>query len=63
MSDTPRTDEAELDEADFTDWGTGPSGFVPVEFARELEREVNELKAAKGYVQDYRATGPNGEPG
>lgn len=28
----------------------------------ELARELEGLKAAKGYVQDYRATGPNGEP-
>jgi hypothetical protein len=51
-SDTPRTDE----------WEKASSPYAELlELARCLEREVAELKAAKGYVQDYRATGPNGE--
>lgn len=28
MSDTPRTDAAEVDMCNFSDWGTGPSGYV-----------------------------------
>lgn len=41
MTDTPRTENARIDNADLTDWGTGKSEFVHADFARELERELN----------------------
>lgn len=44
-SDTPRSDAARIDNADLSDEGYGPSNVVPVEFARELERELNEANA------------------
>lgn len=43
---TPRADAAELDEAHFSDWGWGPSGYVEADFARTLESENQELLAA-----------------
>ena len=45
-SDTPRTDAAEVDQSEFADWGIGPSGFVTVEFAQILERELSIAVAA-----------------
>jgi hypothetical protein len=41
MSDTPRTDEAQ--------WGTGK---VTINFARQLERELNEAKANADALAD-----------
>lgn len=52
QTNTPRTDEAELDNADFTDWGAGPSGYCRTDFARTLERE---LSAAQKRVQELKA--------
>lgn len=40
MSDTPRSDAAEMDQSNFSDWGSGPSGYVGIDFAKELEREL-----------------------
>jgi hypothetical protein len=40
VSDTPRTDALEVDMSEFSDWGIGPSGFVRVDDARQLEREL-----------------------
>ena len=51
MSDTPRTDEAELDDAHFSDWGCGPSGYVHADFARQLERENAQLREALEKIQ------------
>ena len=45
---TPRTDAATIPNSDLSDWGTGDSPYVSVDFARQLERE---LAAAR---QDYR---------
>lgn len=45
MSDTPRVDEMEVDNSEFADWGSGPSGFVRVDDARALERELAALRA------------------
>lgn len=39
MSDTPRTDEAELSELDIR-IGHGPSPYVPAELARQFERAL-----------------------
>lgn len=39
LSDTPRTDEAELSLLDIQN-GHGPSPYVPAELARQLEREL-----------------------
>lgn len=41
---TPRTDAAEYDQSKFSDWGTGPSGYVDADFARTLERECADLR-------------------
>jgi hypothetical protein len=35
---TPLTDAVEIDASDLSDWGTGPSGYVHTDFARDLER-------------------------
>jgi len=43
-SNTPRTNAAELDQSNFADWGTGPSGYVDVDFAQTLERENAALR-------------------
>ncbi len=45
-SPTPRTDAAEIDAGELHDQGHGPSGLVRTEFARDLERENNNLRAA-----------------
>ena len=45
-SDTPETDAAELSEAAFTESGYGPSGYCEANFARKLERERDEARAA-----------------
>lgn len=44
-SDTPRTEKARIDNADLNDWGIGKSYYVYASFARELERENNQLQA------------------
>jgi len=44
MKSTPRTLVAEIDNSEFSDWGTGPSGYVSVTFAKQLERELCECK-------------------
>jgi len=47
---TPETDDAECDCAKFYDMGvipgqdSGPSGYVPIEVARKLERERDEAR-------------------
>jgi hypothetical protein len=46
-NETPRTEAALVDNADLHDWGHGKSNMVPADFARELERELNGLKAWK----------------
>ena len=38
--ETPLTDEAEIDNSHFADYGSGPSGYVVGEFARGLERKL-----------------------
>lgn len=53
-SQTPRTDAAELDQAHFADWGCGPSGYVEIDFARELERE---LAAARIAISEASSVG------
>lgn len=40
MSNTPRTDAAEVDNSEFSDWGCGPSGFCHREAMEELELEL-----------------------
>lgn len=47
--DTPRTEEALIDNALLYEWGTGKSDYVPAEFARTLERE---LQAALARVKE-----------
>ena len=54
MSDTPRTDEAELSILDIQN-GHGPSPYVPAELARQLEREL----AAANKRAHYEATWHN----
>jgi len=44
MSDTPKTDEAIIPNSDLSDWGHGDSPYVHVSFARQLERENNQLR-------------------
>ncbi len=43
MSDTPKTDNA-LIKGVVPQWSNTPRDMVPVEFARDLEREVDRLK-------------------
>lgn len=45
MNDTPRTEAARLDAAEFSDWGTGPTCYCDIEDMRQLERENNALRA------------------
>jgi hypothetical protein len=40
MSDTPRTEEALIDNADLCDEGHGKSNMVKADFARQLEKET-----------------------
>lgn len=49
---TPRTDAAEVGKSRFSDCGFGPSGFVEIDFARELEREVIVLR---GVIESHNA--------
>ena len=52
-SETPIIDAAELDNSNFSDWGTGPSGYVPAEVARQLERSRNAAVALlRGAIED-----------
>lgn len=44
MTKTPQTDEAEIDSSEFSDWGTGKSGYVHADFARELEESRDKHK-------------------
>ena len=46
---TPRTDAAELDNSEFSDWGTGPSGYVRRSDMETLERELSQLKTLNPY--------------
>ena len=48
---TPRTDASEIDNSHFADWGTGPSGYVEVDFARSLETD---LTAALAQLREAR---------
>lgn len=41
QTNTPRTNAAELDKAEFSDWGYGASGYCTADFARTLERELS----------------------
>ena len=57
MSDTPRTDAAAVDVWRGSDGRRRelPSDMVPVDFARELERELAELtKQRDSLVEDVR---------
>ncbi len=47
MNDIPRTDEAIVDWGDISDCGWGRSPYVYANFARQLERENNELRKDK----------------
>lgn len=56
MSDTPRTDEAELSILDIQN-GHGPHPYVPAELARQLERENDRLRRqVKELAQEISAT-------
>ena len=44
MSDTPRTDDALIHNADLYDQGHGWSNMVEADFARQLERELADAK-------------------
>ena len=37
---TPRSDAAEIPQADMYDWGTGGSGYVHLDFSQQLETEL-----------------------
>jgi hypothetical protein len=52
-SNTPRTNAAELDQSNFADWGTGPSGYVDVDFAQTLERENAALREQLAEAKDW----------
>lgn len=53
MSDTPRTDEAELSFLDIQN-GHGTSPYVSAEIARQFERELNEQRQiAQKYEDRY----------
>ena len=49
MSDTPEIDAAEL-------YYDGPTGFVPIEDARNVERKLNQLRKALERISDLRKT-------
>lgn len=44
QSQTPISDSKELDNAHFSDWGFGPSGYVEIEDMRKLELSFNNHK-------------------
>jgi hypothetical protein len=45
MNETPDTDAAECDACElYGDDSSGPSGYVPIEVARKLERERDEAR-------------------
>ena len=57
---TPLCDEAELDNSNFSDWGTGPSGYVSADFARTLERSRAELiECIEKYEGEYSNPSPD----
>ena len=60
MSDTPRTDAAELFYREVCEDKNMPSYLVPADFARELELEVAELREALEMVKES-ATAMRGE--
>lgn len=49
MSDTPETDAAEL-------YYDGPTGFVPIEDARKVERKLNKLREALEKISNLSST-------
>ena len=54
--ETPLTDEAEIDNSHFADYGSGPSGYVVGEFARGLERK---LALCRDALKDISAIAEN----
>lgn len=56
-TDTPETDAAECDASElYGDDSSGPSGYVPIEAARKLERERDESRAR---VAELQSSEPN----
>jgi hypothetical protein len=54
-TDTPRTDEAVIDNGDLFDEGYGPSPYAYADFARQLERELAaEQEKVKRLERDKR---------
>ena len=51
MSDSPLTDAAELSNSHFSDWGTGPSGYV---YRSDMEALETRLRAAEKCVEAAR---------
>ncbi len=49
MSDTPEIDAAEL-------YYDGPTGFVPIEDARKVERKLNKLREALEKISNLSST-------
>lgn len=49
MSDTPKIDAAEL-------YYDGPTGFVPIEDARKVERKLNKLREALEKISNLSST-------
>jgi len=57
-SETPLTDEAELSNAHFSDWGTGPSGYVRRSDMERLELDRARLmEVASLLLSQYDASG------
>jgi hypothetical protein len=62
-NDTPRTEEARIDNADLSDWGTGKSEYVPADFARTLERELEEARTLAGANATLRSIATKSDEG